>query len=392
MSSSGANLFRLIPRFSRQNYALVASRIFSNREFSADTCLSRPNYFSHTPVRAFSKVKDSATADVFLEEVFDQGFEGDNASFDLRNFLYPDSQDPHIQALSAASSVAEVFQIFEQIQDLEPCHVTQSLATLHSLQKMCTNVPHDFQNQVHEKVIEYNHSLLNHEQFPSLLNRMEPLIEEMALDDAAFNILSLRKFGVALTDCVQVKLYLKLIHNVESLDLKCLSYLSCALRPRQSVDNKSQSSAWKYGLLPIIPRLDELLDTVTTTQQLRRIAICYSNMAMLISDKMMKKFGDKTRNFAEAGMYSTPEDIGFLKKHLGLVIAKADWHHKNHDYVNLLVNLHIGQTHFIRAFHLWYLYRVMRQSNAPIQLHEECFERVCQLMARKADTQRRKLG
>ena len=58
MSSSITNLFRLIPKFSRQNYGhMAAARILASRDLSlSSSVLANPNMINVTPVRGFSKV------------------------------------------------------------------------------------------------------------------------------------------------------------------------------------------------------------------------------------------------------------------------------------------------------------------------------------------------
>ena len=46
---------------------------------------------------SYSQVKDSAVTEMYFEEIFEQGYEGNDPLFDLRHFLYPASPDPYIQ-------------------------------------------------------------------------------------------------------------------------------------------------------------------------------------------------------------------------------------------------------------------------------------------------------
>ena len=45
---------------------------------------------------------------------------------------------------------------------------------------------------IQEKLIEFNDSILNHEHFSSLLAKLETLIDDIELEEAAFNLLFLR--------------------------------------------------------------------------------------------------------------------------------------------------------------------------------------------------------
>jgi hypothetical protein len=68
--------------------------------------------------RCFSKVTDNQATELYFEEVFEQGFAGGDPLFDLRNYFYPESDDPNIDRLSNAGSVAEVLEMVEEVGPL----------------------------------------------------------------------------------------------------------------------------------------------------------------------------------------------------------------------------------------------------------------------------------
>lgn len=359
---------------------MAAARILASRDLSlSSSVLANPNMINVTPVRGFSKVKDNITAEVAVEEIFDSEIR----ELDLRNILYPNTTDPNIKAISEANTIEEVFDILDKAAVLKPQHLAQSLATFHTLQKIEANIEHDFSAQFIELVSKFNQNLLNHAKFSSLLENINLAIDKMTLEEAAFSILALRKIGVPLSDDVQVKLYLKLKHNVDQMDIGSISYLSNALRPRNSVDSNAPINAWKFGLLPFVPRLDELLETCSTTSDLSKIAICFTNINIFVSDKMMKKFSDKFKSFVEAGMYSSADDIYVLKRVLLLGLYKYDWFAINTDFFSALINIHLGKLHMLRQSGLLYLFQLMRKSPCTnLQLYEECYERLCDTMAK----------
>ena len=96
---------------------------------------SLPPFATLTPAASFSKVTDSSSTEIYLEDVF--GDDGD-PMVDLRKYLYPGSEDEVIIDLSNASSVQEVFDILETISEGEwkGEHTAQAMATLFHIKKI----------------------------------------------------------------------------------------------------------------------------------------------------------------------------------------------------------------------------------------------------------------
>ena len=86
--------------------------------------------------RPFSKVTDNHATELYFEEIFEHGFSGADPLFDLRNYFFPESDDPNIFKLSNAGCVLEVLECFANLKDYNHMHITQSVATLHHLQKL----------------------------------------------------------------------------------------------------------------------------------------------------------------------------------------------------------------------------------------------------------------
>ena len=58
------------------------------------------------------KVKDSSLNEIYFEEIFEHGFEGEDPLFDLRNYLYPDSEDPNVQVEIDRNRATQSFSLF----------------------------------------------------------------------------------------------------------------------------------------------------------------------------------------------------------------------------------------------------------------------------------------
>ena len=79
---------------------------------------------SEQQIRNFSKVTDNPGTELYFEEIFEHGFSEDPL-FDLRNYFYPESEDPTIIQLSNAGCVMEVLDVVTSMDKPEHEHITQ---------------------------------------------------------------------------------------------------------------------------------------------------------------------------------------------------------------------------------------------------------------------------
>ena len=143
-------------------------------------------------------------------------------------------------------------------------------------------------------------------------------------NELAFIYMAMRKFGISPSDLLMIDIYLTLSDNFKTLDIETFSYLSVGLRSR--FHTEMNRPIWRLGLIKAIPRLQELLRDCSTPEELRKIVICYYNMAFLISDKMMDQLVAKVETFIQSGDLNKPANLQLLNKLLALVLAKGDWH------------------------------------------------------------------
>ena len=77
-------------------------------------------------VRQFSKVTDNVGTELYFEEIFEHGFAaGEDPLFDLRNYFYPESDDPTVIQLSNAGCVMEVLEVVTSLDSPSHEHITQ---------------------------------------------------------------------------------------------------------------------------------------------------------------------------------------------------------------------------------------------------------------------------
>ena len=322
-------------RFGR--LAKIRAPVLHVRDFHFQACY-RCSEKSHTTIskitgnelqsRNFSKVTDNTATELYFEEIFDHGFSGEDPLFDLRNYFYPESEDPSIVQLSNAGCVLEVLDHVTKMSEPQHTHITQAVATLHHLFKLSGFVGQaDHYEDYRNNAMEFNSQLRENELFGGLCQLIQQKIPAFHNNELAFIYMALRKFGITPSDLLMRDIYMTLSDNFKTLDIETLSYLSVGLRSR--FHTEMNRPIWRLGLIKAIPRLQELLRDCATPEELRKIVICYYNLAFLISDKMMDQLVEKVEIFIQSGDLNKPANLQLLNKLLALILAKGDWHEEH---------------------------------------------------------------
>ena len=278
--------------------------------------------------RNFSKVTDNTATELYFEEIFDYGFSGEDPLFDLRNYFYPDSEDPSIIQLATAGCVLEVLEHVTKMAAPENTHITQAVATLHHLYKLTGFVGQaDHYEDYRNNALEFNNQLQENEMFSQLCDMVRRQMSSFVDKELAFIYMALRKFNVSFSDLVMRDIYLRLSDRFRTLDIETLSYLSVGTRSRFHTEMNRE--VWRLGLVKAIPRLQEHVLNCSTPEELRKIVICYYNLALLVSDKMMDQLVEKVETFIKSGELNRAANLQLLNKLLALVLAKKDWHEEH---------------------------------------------------------------
>jgi len=335
--------------------------------------------------RSFSKVSDSQATELYFEEIFEHGFSGEDPLFDLRNYFYPESDDPVIIQLSHAGCVIEVLECITQMEEIKHQHITQAVATLHHLRKLSGFVGQaNHYEDYRSNQFEFNTQLNEQEMFGRLCSIIQENLKEIPNNELGFLLMALSKFQVPLSSLVMRNIYLHLQDNMDTLDIETLSYMSVGLRPRFHPDRFR--FVWRLGLVKAMPRLQHLLVTCETPEDLRKVVICYCNMAILISDKMMGQLVVKVTEFIESGALGSQHEykhISLLNKLLSLLVAKNDWHEQNGNFVHLLLSQFTGKTKFLSPVNTVMLSKIVKSCGEPASLYFEVYQRLCEIIETK---------
>jgi len=326
-------------------------------------------------------VTDNQATELYFEEIFEQGFATGDPLFDLRNYFYPESEDPVVEQLSSAGSVAEVLETLAEQEKVETQHLTQAVATIHHLQKLANHLGqanHD--DEYRNVVVQFNEQLKADPLYEELLDLVHSKVEEFPHNELAFILMGLRKFQEPLCSPVLRDLFIHLQRNMETLDMETLSYLSVGLRPRfYTLDN--YRLVWRMAMAQSLPRLQHHLVHCEDPEQLKRIAICFSNMTSIISNRMMDQMKEKVLSMIDNGELNKVEHLPTLSKLVALVVNKSEWHQENGDYVLALTSQFLGKTQFLRPVQVIMLARVLLNFGEPASLYYEVYERLAEIVS-----------
>ena len=229
-------------------------------------------------------------------------------------------------------------------------------------------------------VVQFNEQLKADPLYEKLLERIHSKVEDFPHNELAFILMGLRKFQEPLCSPVLRDLFIHLQRNMETLDMETLSYLSVGLRPRfYTLDN--YRLVWRMAMAQSLPRLQHHLVHCEDPEQLKRIAICFSNMTSIISDRMMDQMKETVLGMIDSGELCKLEHLATLSKLVALVVNKSEWHQENGDYVLALTSQFIGKTQFLRPVQVIMLARVLLNFGEPASLYYEVYERLAEIVS-----------
>ena len=229
-------------------------------------------------------------------------------------------------------------------------------------------------------VVQFNEQLKADPLYEKLLQLIHSKIEDFPHNEVAFILMGLRKFQEPLCSPVLRDLFIHLQRNMDTLDMETLSYLSVGLRPRfYTLDN--YRLVWRMAMAQSLPRLQHHLVHCEDPEQLKRIAICFSNMTSIISDRMMDQMKETVLGMIDSGELCKLEHLATLSKLVALVVNKSEWHQENGDYVLALTSQFIGKTQFLRPVQVIMLARVLLNFGEPASLYYEVYERLAEIVS-----------
>ena len=310
-----------------------------------------------------------------------QGFAGGDPLFDLRHYFYPGSRDPVIAQLATADSVAEVLEVVAGVEEVSTRHLTQAVATIHHLQKLAHHLAKaDHDDEYRELVVTFNSHLRASPLYSRLLELIHQRVTSFPHVELAFLLMGLRKVQEPLCSPVLRDIFLHLQAHMATLDLEALSYLSVGLRPRfYQLD--SYRLVWRMAMAQSLPRLQEHLLACSSAEQLKRIAICFSNLSSIVSDRLMEELAARTTAMVVQGELAEAAHLPTLAKLVALVVNKSEWHQQHGDYVRLLTSQLQGRTELLRPVQVVMLARVLLLYGEPADLYHEVFHRLVEVVS-----------
>lgn len=346
------------------------------------------------PTRSFSKVADNPITELYFEEVFEFGLREEDPLNDLRFYLYPDSTDPAILALASAGSVQTILDIIADLDAPSVEHLSQAVATLEHLQKLCNLIDGaNYGDEYRGNFRKFNEQLRESAGYRRMCEHIVNSMDKFGLTELAFIMMSMRRFQEPLSSVMMQKIFIRLRRNILELDIKGLSYFSVAMRSRflslydemgsnreRSFTNYKHSLVWRLALAPALPRLEECLKDCDNAEDLRKIAIVFTSLSSIVSDRMMNLLADKAREFIRDNKFEGTIGLGAVCKLLSVVINKIDWHEENGDYVALLLQQVQGRTMHLRPVQAILVSKIASIFGEPAQVYYDAYHRLCQVM------------
>jgi len=382
----------------RCGYRLMVSRTLGgninhrvHRKIINQSCkLSRT--LCDPPTRSFSKVADNPFTELYFEEVFEFGLREEDPLNDLRYYLYPSSNDPAILALASAASVQTVLDIISDLNEPTIEQLTQAVATLEHLQKLCNFIDGaNYGDEYRGNFRKFNEQLRESAGYQKLCQQIVNNMDKFDLTKLAFIMMSMRRFIEPLSSVMMQKIFIRLRRNILELDIQGLSYFSVAMRSRflslyNEMDSGREDSysrhnlVWRLALAPALPNLESCLKECETAEDLRKIAIVFNSLSGIISERLMNLLAEKVKDFIRENKFEGSVGLGAVCKLLSVVINKIGWHEENGDYVALLLQQVQGRTMYLRPVQALLVAKISSIFGEPAQVYYDVYHRLCQVM------------
>ena len=303
----------------------------------------------------------------------------------LRNFMYPDCDEPHLTDLSNSDTVEDIFHIHRRMEEdgitLEATHTTQSVASLYHIMKL------KYQEKLQEGIgmeasqLAMNDildELLAKEEFENLVNALLHHVDDIDLERLSYVFLCLRKMRVLFDEPIMEKMFLKMQRNMNEMNGVALSYFAVALRYHSAVESQFRETTL-FPLLALAPALSHvrcLIEDAKTAEDLKSVAIIFGSCSRVVSEDLMLAYNEKLSQLIDEGKFSGDEAMDSICKILGLILNKRDWHQSQRHMTRKLLLLLRGKVNRLRPMQLLIVAKLAVDQFDPVSLFYEV-EKAC---------------
>ncbi|XP_049938097.1 FAST kinase domain-containing protein 1, mitochondrial [Schistocerca serialis cubense] len=326
---------------------------------------------------AHSADTDDSESDEFSEQDDDPDYEKlKEMSESLRNFLYPDSEDPLLLKLKTCMSVQEVFNIIRPTElQLTSQHVSQAVLVLWDLQKIFYRVyaKEEDEAKVYNPAVGTSDSLRhyinvvsNHEDFKHLIELVNRTYLQMTPDAATCTLLYLRKMDVRLTHPVMQNLVAYCASLIESLS----THFPLTALSRFTVAVYIPNSIWTCMILKeVIPLIYSALDRCENIQDFHLITVCMKNAHALLNWSFIKLYKEIAEGLVSRGEMTAQGTRTILKA--AVFLSLPQWSQKNASTIKILLLSLKGKVSELTPEELFMLHKVFVSHLEPADLLEE---------------------
>ncbi|XP_047121376.1 FAST kinase domain-containing protein 1, mitochondrial isoform X2 [Schistocerca piceifrons] len=326
---------------------------------------------------AHSADSDDSESDEFSEQDDDPDYEKlKEMSESLRNFLYPDSEDPLLLKLKTCMSVQEVFKIIRPTElQLTSQHVSQAVLVLWDLQKIFYRVYAKEEDEAKfytpavgtsDSLRHYINVVSNHEDFKHLIELVNRTYLQMTPDAATCTLLYLRKMDVHLTHPVMQNLVAYCASLIESLS----THFPLTALSRFTVAVYIPNSIWTCMILKeVIPLIYSALDRCENIQDFHLITVCMKNAHALLNWSFIKLYKDIAEGLVSRGEMTAQGTRTILKA--AVFLSLPQWSQKNASTIKILLLSLKGKVSELTPEELFMLHKVFVSHLEPADLLEE---------------------
>ncbi len=251
----------------------------------------------------------------------------------------------------------------------------------------------DYYEDYRNNSVEFNSQLRESENYHKLLELVHKNISNIPDHELGFIYMALKRFDVDLSSVLLRDIYLKVMDNVDNMDIRTLSYLSVGLRnrgaghAREGRGDAETRSTWRLGLVKTMPRLQQLLQECQTLSELKNIVICFHNLNFFVSNKMMNQLKDKVLSMIDSGQFEREKEpikvTVLLNKLISLRLANKDWHKEEGEYMYTLFTQFKGKCHLLSPVKAVMLCREIKRQGEPKSVMYEVYDRLLEITRNK---------
>ncbi|XP_077288909.1 uncharacterized protein LOC143913152 [Arctopsyche grandis] len=225
---------------------------------------------------------------------------------DIKQLLYPNSNDSLIVEIKACVTVQDVFDVINKKCDLfDVTHACQIILGLWNIQrtyceKYIDNLnKSDFESSPEDMLFEFTDKIGSQEEFKKVLNLIDSHHSILTVKETCTCIFYLRKLNLSHKDELIIKLIAhaenKLQFAEEEWDLQTMMQYTASLKCRDSL-------RLVYLIRPTIPLILKFLSNCESKEDFKNVTVCMLNIHILMTQASLDAHKEKLHHLLNSGV------------------------------------------------------------------------------------------